>query len=111
MFGHGITYLGSRAVAAQTHILGGVRTLYLGSKERFVHLFERHAEEMLNSSRSFRVEFPHAEGPAFARLNSMNQHNLHYHNQTEISLEEISDTALQYWHVICWTPAQPHADP
>ena len=58
------------------------------------------AEEILNSVRSFRVEFPHAEGSAFARLDSMNQHNLHYHNQTEISLEEISDTALQYWHVL-----------
>ena len=80
MFGHVITYLGSRAVAAQTHILGGIRTLYLGSEERFVHLLVRHTEEILNSAQSFRVEFPHAEGPAFARLDSINQHNLHHHN-------------------------------
>ena len=111
MFSHGITYLGSGAVAAQAHVLGGVRTLYLGSEERFVHLLVRHAEEFLNSARSFRVEFPHAEGSAFARLDSTNQHNLHYHNQTEISLEEISDTALQYWHVLSWTLAQSPADP
>ena len=111
MFGHGITYLGSGAVAAQAHILGSVRILYLGSEERFVHLLMRHAEEMLNSVRSFRVEFPHAEGPAFARLYSTNQHNLHYHNQVEISLEEISDRALQYWHVLGWTPTQSPADP
>ena len=111
MFGHGITYLGSRAVAAQAHALGSVRTLYLGSEERFVHLLMRHAEEMMNSAWSFQVEFPHAEGSAFARLDSTNHHNMHYHNQTEISLEEISDTALQYWHVLGWTPAQPPADP
>ena len=111
MFGHGITYLGSGAVAAQAHVLRGVRTLYLGSEERFVHLLVRHAEEMLNSARSFRVEFPHAEGPTFARLDSTNQHNLHYHNQTEISFEEILDAALQYRHVLGWTPAQPPADP
>ena len=67
MLGHGITYLGSRAVAAQTHVLGVVRTLYLGSEERFVHLLVRHAKEILNGARSFRVEFPHAEGPSLAR--------------------------------------------
>ena len=94
MFGHGITYLGSGAVAAQAHVLGGVRTLYLGSEERFVHLLVRQAEEILNSARSFWVELPHAEGPAFARLDSTNQHDLHYHNQTEISLEEISYMTL-----------------
>ena len=111
MFGHGITYLGSGAVAAQAHVLGSVRTLYLGSEERFVHLLVRHAEEILNSARSFWVELPHAEGPAFARLDSTNQHDLHYHNQTKISLEEISDAALQYGHILGWTPAQPPADP
>ena len=100
MFSHGIAYLGSRAVKVQAHVLGGFRTLYLGSEEQFVHLLVRHAEEILNSARSFWVEFPHAEGPAFARLDSTNQHDSHYHNQTEISLEEISDTALQYWHVL-----------
>ena len=72
MFGQGITYLGSGAVAAQAHVLGSVQTLYLGSEERFVHLLVRHAEEMLNSAWSFRVEFPHAEGPTFARLDSTN---------------------------------------
>ena len=39
--------------AAQAHILGSVRTLYLGSKERFIHLLMRQAEEILNSARSF----------------------------------------------------------
>ena len=103
--------MGRGAVAAQAHVLGGVRTLYLGSKERFEHLFECHAEEVLNSSRSFWVEFRHAEGLTFARLDSTNQHNLYYHNQTEISLEEIPDAALQYVHVLGSTPAQPPADP
>ena len=111
MFSHRFTYLGIWAIATQTRILGGVRTPYLWSEEQFVHLLERHAKEVLNSSRSFRVEFPHAKGPAFARLDLTNQHDLHYHNQTEISLKEISDTALQYWHVLGWTPAQPPADP
>ena len=72
MFDHGITYLGIGAITAQTRILGGVRTLYLGSEEQFVHLFERHAEEVLNSSRSIRVEFPHMEESTFARMDSMN---------------------------------------
>ena len=53
VFGYRITYLGRGAVAAQAHILGGVRTLYLGSEERFVHLLVRHAEEILNSVWSF----------------------------------------------------------
>ena len=37
----------------------------------------------------------------------MNQHDLHYHNQTKIFLEEIPDAALQYGHILGWTPAQP----
>ena len=72
MFGHGITYLGIGAITAQTRILGGVRTLCLGSEEQFVHIFERHAKDVLNSSRSFRVEFPQTEGSTFARLDSKN---------------------------------------
>ena len=48
--------MGSGAVAAQAHVLGSVRTLYLWSEERFVHLLVRHAEEILNSARSFWVE-------------------------------------------------------
>ena len=103
--------MGRGAVAAEVHVLGGVRTLYLGSEERFVHLLVRQAKEMLNSAWPFWVEFPHMERSAFERLDSTNQHNLHYHNQAEISLEEISDMALQYWHVLGWTPAQPPTDP
>ena len=103
--------MGRGAVAAQAHVLGGVRTLYLGSEERLVHLLVRQAEEILNSARSFWVEFPQAEGPTFARLDLMNQHDLHYHNQTKISLEEIPDAALQYGHILGWTPAQPPTDP
>ena len=72
VFGCEATYLGIRVIAAQTCILGDVRTHYLWSEEQFVHLFVRHAEEMLNSSWSFRVEFPHAKGSAFARLDSTN---------------------------------------
>ena len=72
MFDHEITYLGIWAITAQTYILDGVRTLYLWSEEQFVHLFERYAEEVLNSSRSFWVEFPHAEGSTFARRNLTN---------------------------------------
>ena len=111
MFGHVITYLGSGAVTAQAHVLGGVRTLYLGSEERLVHLLVRHVEEILNSVRSFRAEFPHAKGPALARLDLTDQHNLYYRNQTEISIEEISNAALQYRHVLGWTPAQTSSDP
>ena len=111
MFGYRIIYLFGGAVAAQAHVLGSIRTLYLGSEEQFVHLLERHAEEVLDSSRSLRIEFPHTKGLTFARLDSTIWHNLHYHNQTEISLKKISDTALQYWHVLGWTPAQPPADP
>ena len=103
--------MGRGAVATQAHVLGGVRTLYLGSEERLVHLLVCQAEEILNSAWSFRVELPHEEGPAFARLDSTNQHDLHYHNQSKISLEEISDAALQYGHILGWTPAQPPADP
>ena len=111
MFGCGATYLGIRAIAAQTCILSDVWTHYLWPEEQFVHLFVRHAEEMLNSSRSFRVEFPQAKGPAFARLDLTNQHNLYYRNQTKISIEEISNAALQYRHVLGWTLAQTSADP
>ena len=71
----------------------------------------RQAEEILNSARSFWVELSHAEGPAFARLDSTNQHDLHYHNQIKISLEEILNAALQYGHVLGRTPAQPSANP
>ena len=71
----------------------------------------RQAEEILNSAWSFWVELPHAEGPAFARLDSTNQHDLHHHNQTEISFEEILNAALQYMHVLGWTLAQPYANP
>ena len=92
--------MGRGAVAAQAHVLGGVWTLYLGSEERLVHLLVRQADEILNSARSFWVEFPQAEGPVFARLDSTNQHELHHHNQTEISFEEILNAALQYRHIL-----------
>ena len=72
VFGFLVTYLGIWAVAAQARILDGVRTLYLWSEEQFVHLFKRHAEEVLNSSRSFRVEFPHMEWSTFAMRDSTN---------------------------------------
>ena len=72
MFIQGITYLGIWAITAQTRILGGVQTLYLWSEEQFVHLFECHAEEVLDSSQSFRVEFLHTEGSMFARWGSRN---------------------------------------
>ena len=71
----------------------------------------RQAEEILNSARPFWVELPHAEGSAFAGLDSTNQHNLHYHNQIKISLEEILNAALQYGNVLGWTPAQTSANP
>ena len=72
MFGHGITYLGIRAITAQTHILGGVRTLYLWSEEQPIHPFGRHAEEMLDGSRTFWTEFPHPERSMFARQDPPN---------------------------------------
>ena len=111
MFGHGITYLGSGAVAAQAYVLGSVRTLYLGSEERFVHLLVRQAEKILNGTRSLRIELPQTKRPAFARLDLTNQHNLYHHNQTKISIKEISNAALQYRHVLGWPPAQTSTDP
>ena len=65
----------------------------------------RQAKETLNGTRSLWVELPQAKGPAFARLDLMNQHNLYYHNQIKISLEEISDVALQYMHVLWLDPS------
>ena len=103
--------MGRGAVAAQAHVVGGGRTLYLGSEERLVHILVRQAKEILNSARSFWVEFPQAEGPAFARLDLTNQQDLHYHNQAKLSHEEIPDAALQYGHILGWTPTQPPADP
>ena len=72
LFGCGATYLGIRAIAAQTCILSDVRAHYLWFEEQFVHLLGRHAKEVLNSLQSFQVEFPHAKGPTFARLDSTN---------------------------------------
>ena len=71
----------------------------------------RQAEEILDSAWPFWVELPHAEGPAFARLDSTNQHDLRHHNQTKISFEEILDAALQYRHILGRTLAQPSANP
>ena len=59
VFGHTVTYLGIWAVAAQARILGGVRTLYSWSEEQLIHSFRRHAEEVLNGSRTFWIEVPH----------------------------------------------------
>ena len=67
VFGYGITYLSIKAIAAQARILCGVRTLYSWSEEQLIHPFGRHAEEMLNSWRTFWVEFPHPERPTFAQ--------------------------------------------
>ena len=67
VFGYRVTYLGIEAVAAQVRILGGVWTLYSWSEEQLIHPFGRHAEEMLNGSRSFWIKFPHPERPTFAQ--------------------------------------------
>ena len=47
-------------------------TLYFRSEEQFAHPFERHAEEVLNSSWSFWVELPHPERSTFARQGPSN---------------------------------------
>ena len=111
MFGQKMPYLFGSAVATQAHVLGDFRTLYLRSKERLVHLLVHQAEEILNDTRSLGIELPQAKRPAFARLDLTNQHNLYYRNQTKNSVEEISSAALQYRHVLGWTPAQASADP
>ena len=111
MFGWKIPYLFGGAVTTQAHILGNFWTLYLRSEERLVHLLVRQAEEILNDTRSLGIELPQAKGPVFARLDLTNQHNFYYHNQTKISIEEISNAALQYRHILGWTPAQTSADP
>ena len=67
VFGYGVTYLGIEAIAAQARILGGVRTLYSWSEEQLIHPFGCHTEEVLNGPRTFWIEFPHPERPAFAR--------------------------------------------
>ena len=72
MFGQRITYLGVWTIAVQARILGGVWTLYSWSEEQSIHPFERHAEELLNSSRSFRVELPHTERSTLAWQDPMN---------------------------------------
>ena len=66
VFGYWVTYLGIEAIVAQARILGGVRTLYSWSEEQLIHPFGRHAEEVLNGSRAFWIEFPHPERPTFA---------------------------------------------
>ena len=71
----------------------------------------RQADEILDDTRSLGIELPQAKGPAFARLDLRNQHNLHYHNQIKISLEEILNAALQYRHVLSWNLAQTSANP
>ena len=100
MFGRRITYVGIYTVAVETRILGGVRTLYSRSEEQSIHLFERHAKELLNSLWSFWVELPRTERSTLAWQDLMNYHNLHYLDKTDIPLEEISDATLQCRHVI-----------
>ena len=71
----------------------------------------RQAKKILNDTRSLGIELPQAKRPAFARLDLTNQHNMYHRNQTEISIEEISNAALQYRHVLDWTQTQTSADP
>ena len=68
-------------------------------------------EELLNSSRSFRVELPHTERSTLAWQDPTNQHYLYYFDEADIPLKEISDAALQCQHVIHWPPVQPFVDP
>ena len=111
MFGRKMPYLFGGAVTTQAHVLGDFRTLHLRSEELLVHLLMHQAEKILNDTRSLGIELPQAKGLAFARLDLMNQHNLYYRNQTKISIEEISNAALQYRHILGWPPAQTSADP
>ena len=76
-----------------------------------MHPFERHAEEVLNGSRCFRVELPHTERSTLAGQDPTNQDYLHYPDKTDILLKKVSDAALQYQHVINWPPVQPFVDP
>ena len=111
MFGRKMPYLFVGVVTTQAHVLGDFRTLYLRSEEGLVHLLVHQAEEILNDTRSLGIELPQAKGPAFARLDLMNQHDLYYRDQTKISIEEISNAASQHMHVLGWTPAQSSANP
>ena len=76
-----------------------------------MHLFERHAEELLNGLWYFWVEFPHTERTMLAKQDSTNQHHLHYLDKTDIPLKEVSDAALQCQHVVNRPSIQLLVDP
>ena len=66
---------------------------------------------MLESSWSFRIKLPQAEGAAFAGQDATNQHNLHHYDQIDISFQEISNADLQQGHVLGRPPVEPFIDP
>ena len=61
---------------------------------------------MLESSWSFRLKLPQAEGTAFAGQDATNQHNLRHYDQIDLPFLKVSNAALQKWHVLGWPPRQ-----
>ena len=51
--------------------------------------------EVLESLWPLWIEFPQAEGAAFAGQKTPNQHNLHHYDQIDLPLLEVSNPALQ----------------
>ena len=66
---------------------------------------------MLESSWSLRIKFPQAEGATFAGQKVPNQHDLRHYSQIDLSLLEVSNTALQQWNVLGRPPVEPFVDP
>ena len=57
---------------------------------------------MLENSWSLRVKFPQAKGATFAGqgTSTTNQHDLRYFDQSDLSLQEVLNAALQQGHVL-----------
>ena len=66
---------------------------------------------MLESLWSFRIKFPQEKGATFAGQYAANQHNLRRYGQIDVSLSEISNTALQQGHVLGRPPVKSFIDP
>ena len=64
--------------AVETNIYGRLWPRFLRFNEQFLDLFVRRAEELLQSSRPFRIKLPQTERPSLAGKGSTNEHHLNH---------------------------------
>ena len=83
----------------------------MGLEEQLPYLFMCSAKEALQGPRRLRIELPHVGGPALAREDAAEDHDLHHIGETNIFPQHVGDALLQHLHLRLGPPIEALSGP